>query len=87
MTSCEAALKTFCIVYTNKCVYCCVHHSPAYIHLCRSLVIISIILGFFGSILALVGMKCTKLGGSEIMNARVTFAAGMNYLLSGKHLH
>uniref|UniRef100_A0A8C0Y412 Claudin n=2 Tax=Cyprinus carpio TaxID=7962 RepID=A0A8C0Y412_CYPCA len=54
-----------------------------YIHLCRSLVIISIILGFFGSILALVGMKCTKLGGSEIMNARVTFAAGMNYLLSG----
>uniref|UniRef100_A0A671M3V4 Uncharacterized protein n=1 Tax=Sinocyclocheilus anshuiensis TaxID=1608454 RepID=A0A671M3V4_9TELE len=54
-----------------------------YIHLCRSLVIISIILGFFGSILALVGMKCTKLGGSEIVNARVTFAAGMNYLFSG----
>uniref|UniRef100_A0A672RJE0 Claudin n=1 Tax=Sinocyclocheilus grahami TaxID=75366 RepID=A0A672RJE0_SINGR len=54
-----------------------------YIHLCRSLVIVSIILGFFGSILALVGMKCTKLGGSEIVNARVTFAAGMNYLFSG----
>ncbi|XP_043089974.1 claudin-10 isoform X1 [Puntigrus tetrazona] len=58
-----------------------------YIHLCRSLVIISIILGLFGSILALVGMKCTKLGGSEYVNARVTFAAGMNYLVSGKHLH
>ncbi|XP_043089977.1 claudin-10 isoform X4 [Puntigrus tetrazona] len=54
-----------------------------YIHLCRSLVIISIILGLFGSILALVGMKCTKLGGSEYVNARVTFAAGMNYLVSG----
>ncbi|XP_073702016.1 claudin-10 [Garra rufa] len=54
-----------------------------YIHLCRSFVIISIILGFFGSVLALVGMKCTKLGGSEIVNARVTFAAGMNYFISG----
>ncbi|XP_030643405.1 claudin-10-like [Chanos chanos] len=54
-----------------------------YIHLCRSLIIISIILGFFGAILALVGMKCTKIGGSEIANARVTFAAGLNYFVSG----
>ncbi|KAF3843211.1 hypothetical protein F7725_002060, partial [Dissostichus mawsoni] len=30
--------------------------------------------GFFGSVLVLVGMKCTKVGGSEIVNARVTFA-------------
>ncbi|XP_062861756.1 claudin-10 [Trichomycterus rosablanca] len=54
-----------------------------YIHLCRALIITSILLGLFGAILALVGMKCTKLGGSEIANARVTFAAGMNYLVSG----
>lgn len=54
-----------------------------YIHLCRSLIIISIILGFFGAVLALVGMKCTKLGGSESVNARITFSAGINYLLSG----
>ncbi|XP_023661383.1 claudin-10-like [Paramormyrops kingsleyae] len=54
-----------------------------YIHVCRALVIISIILGFFGSVLALVGMKCTKIGGSDLANARVTFAAGMNYLISG----
>ncbi|MCI4378025.1 hypothetical protein PGIGA_G00211100 [Pangasianodon gigas] len=54
-----------------------------YIHLCRALVIVSILLGIFGAILALVGMKCTKLGGSEIAKARVTFAAGMNYLTSG----
>ncbi|XP_052004964.1 claudin-10 [Xyrauchen texanus] len=54
-----------------------------YIHLCRSLIIISIILGFFGAVLALVGMKCTKLGGSEIVNARITFTAGINYSLSG----
>ncbi|XP_048048528.1 claudin-10 [Megalobrama amblycephala] len=54
-----------------------------YIHLCRSLVITSILLGFIGSALALVGMKCTKLGGTEIVNARITFAAGITYLLSG----
>ncbi|XP_059895882.1 claudin-10-like isoform X2 [Gadus macrocephalus] len=53
------------------------------IHMCRALIIISIILAFFGSVLLLVGMKCTKIGGSEIANARVTFAAGMNFLISG----
>uniref|UniRef100_A0A4W5KFM3 Uncharacterized protein n=1 Tax=Hucho hucho TaxID=62062 RepID=A0A4W5KFM3_9TELE len=53
------------------------------IHMCRALIIISIILGFFGAILVLVGMKCTKIGGSEVTNARVTFAGGMNYLVSG----
>ncbi|XP_005953728.2 claudin-10, partial [Haplochromis burtoni] len=44
------------------------------IHMCRALIIICIILCFFGSILVLVGMKCTKIGGSELANARVTFA-------------
>ncbi|KAL7384887.1 hypothetical protein ABVT39_010740 [Epinephelus coioides] len=53
------------------------------IHMCRALIIISIILAFFGSILVLVGMKCTKIGGSEVANARVTFAGGMNYLIGG----
>ncbi|XP_035030705.1 claudin-10 isoform X3 [Hippoglossus stenolepis] len=33
--------------------------------------------------LVLVGMKCTKIGGSEIANARVTFAGGMNYFIGG----
>ncbi|XP_035030704.1 claudin-10 isoform X2 [Hippoglossus stenolepis] len=51
------------------------------IHMCRALIIISIILSFFGSVLVLVGMKCTKIGGSEIANARVTFAGGMNYFI------
>lgn len=52
--------------------------------MCRALIIISIILAGFGSLLVLVGMKCTKIGGSEIANARVTFAGGMNYLIGGK---
>uniref|UniRef100_A0A3P8UCV7 Claudin n=1 Tax=Amphiprion percula TaxID=161767 RepID=A0A3P8UCV7_AMPPE len=53
------------------------------IHMCRALIIICIILSFFGSILVLVGMKCTKIGGTELANARVTFAGGMNYLIGG----
>lgn len=52
--------------------------------MCRALIIIGIILSFFGSILVLIGMKCTKIGGSELANARVTFAGGMNYLIGGK---
>ncbi|KAM6986980.1 claudin-10-like [Aplochiton taeniatus] len=53
------------------------------IHMCRALIITSIILGFFASILVLVGMKCTKIGGSDVVNAKVTFAGGINYLISG----
>ncbi|XP_017278125.1 claudin-10-like isoform X1 [Kryptolebias marmoratus] len=53
------------------------------VHMCRALIITCIILCFFGSILVLVGMKCTKIGGSEITNAKVTFAGGMNYLIGG----
>lgn len=53
--------------------------------MCRALIITCIVLSFFGSILVLVGMKCTKIGGSEITNAKVTFAGGMNYLIGGKN--
>ncbi|XP_077436848.1 claudin-10-like [Vanacampus margaritifer] len=53
------------------------------IHMCRALIITAIILAFFGSVLVMVGMKCTKIGGSELAKARVTFAGGMNYLFAG----
>ncbi|XP_019738084.1 claudin-10-like [Hippocampus comes] len=53
------------------------------IHMCRALIITAIILAFFGSVLVMVGMKCTKVGGSELAKARVTFAGGMNYLFAG----
>ncbi|KAK9524088.1 hypothetical protein VZT92_017955 [Zoarces viviparus] len=56
---------------------------PAFLHGCRALAICSVITGFFGGVLTLVGMKCTKIGGSEIANARVTFAGGITYLVSG----
>ncbi|XP_076579280.1 claudin-10 [Chaetodon auriga] len=56
---------------------------PAFLHACRALAVCAVITGFFGGVLTLVGMKCTKIGGSEVANARVTFAGGITYLVSG----
>ncbi len=55
-----------------------------FLHACRALAVCAVITGFFGGVLTLIGMKCTKIGGSEITNARVTFAGGITYLVSGK---
>ncbi|XP_020490171.1 claudin-10-like isoform X1 [Labrus bergylta] len=54
-----------------------------YIQACRGLTIAAICLGFFGSIFALVGMKCTKIGGTDNSKARVACFAGVNFILSG----
>ncbi|XP_076869762.1 claudin-10 [Brachyhypopomus gauderio] len=56
---------------------------PVFLHVCRALAVVSVILGFWGAVLALIGMKCTKIGGSELANARVTFAAALTYMASG----
>ncbi|XP_012731325.2 claudin-10 [Fundulus heteroclitus] len=56
---------------------------PVYLHALRALAVCSVITGFFGGVLTLIGMKCTKIGGTEITNARVTFSAGITYLVSG----
>ncbi|XP_055069175.2 claudin-10a [Misgurnus anguillicaudatus] len=55
----------------------------AYIQVCRGLMISAVCLGFFGAILALVGMKCTKTGGSETTKARITCLCGLHFILSG----
>ncbi|XP_046902676.1 claudin-10-like isoform X2 [Hypomesus transpacificus] len=54
-----------------------------YIQVCRGLMIAAICLGFFGAIFALVGMKCTKIGGSDQNKARIAFLSGVNFILSG----
>lgn len=56
----------------------------AYIQVCRGLMISAVCLGFFGATLALVGMKCTKIGGSETTKARITCLCGLHFILSGK---
>ncbi|KAJ0005573.1 hypothetical protein NQD34_015467 [Periophthalmus magnuspinnatus] len=54
-----------------------------YIQACRGLMIAAVCLGFFGSIFALVGMKCTKIGGSDQNKARIACLAGVSFILSG----
>ncbi|XP_062852835.1 claudin-10a [Trichomycterus rosablanca] len=55
----------------------------AYIQVCRGLMISAVCLGFFGAIMALVGMKCTKIGGSESTKAKITSVSGLHFILSG----
>ncbi|XP_077453669.1 claudin-10a [Stigmatopora argus] len=54
-----------------------------YIQVCRGLMISSVCLGFLGAILALLGMKCTKVGGSETMKTSLVVFAGFHYIFSG----
>ncbi|KAM9327694.1 claudin-10 [Pholidichthys leucotaenia] len=56
---------------------------PVFLHACRALAVCAVITGFFGGVLTLIGMKCTKIGGTEIANARVTFSGAVTYLASG----
>uniref|UniRef100_A0A3P8U4H8 Claudin n=1 Tax=Amphiprion percula TaxID=161767 RepID=A0A3P8U4H8_AMPPE len=54
-----------------------------YIQACRGLMIAAVCLGFFGSVFSLVGMKCTKIGGTDKNKARITCFAGVDFILSG----
>ncbi|XP_048350848.1 claudin-10 isoform X2 [Sphaerodactylus townsendi] len=57
--------------------------TEGYIQACRGLMIAAVSLGFFGSVFALVGMKCTKVGGSDQTKARIACLAGMVFILCG----
>lgn len=46
--------------------------------------IAAVCLGFFGTVFALVGMKCTKIGGTDKNKAKIACFAGVNFILSGK---
>ncbi|XP_002939572.2 claudin-10 [Xenopus tropicalis] len=54
-----------------------------HIQVCRGLLIAAVSFGFFGSIFALIGMKCTKIGGSDNTKAKITCFSGLLYILSG----
>ncbi|KAF3694824.1 Claudin-10 [Channa argus] len=54
-----------------------------YIQACRGLMIAAVCLGFFASIFALIGMKCTKIGGTDKNKARIACFAGVDFILCG----
>lgn len=45
----------------------------------------AVCLGFFGAVFGLVGMKCTKVGGSDQTKAKIACLAGLIFILSGKY--
>ncbi|XP_060784595.1 claudin-10-like, partial [Neoarius graeffei] len=54
-----------------------------YIQVCRALMIAAVCLGFFAIACALVGMKCTKIGGNDQVKARIVCASGIQYFICG----
>ncbi|XP_033005836.1 claudin-15-like isoform X2 [Lacerta agilis] len=57
---------------------------PAYIQACRALMITSLILGMCGTLLTLLGLKCTQLGSnSENTKSRIAMLGGMVFILAG----
>ncbi|KAM3677729.1 claudin-10 isoform 2-T2 [Ammospiza maritima maritima] len=54
-----------------------------YIQACRGLMISAVCLGFFGAVFGLVGMKCTKVGGSDQTKAKIACLSGLIFILSG----
>ncbi|KFV42691.1 Claudin-19, partial [Tyto alba] len=50
----------------------------------RALMVISLLLGFFGIIVSVVGMKCTKVGEEDpVTKSRIAVAGGVLFVLSG----
>ncbi|KAM6443203.1 claudin-15-like isoform 2-T3 [Liasis olivaceus] len=54
-----------------------------FIQACRALMITSLVLGMGGTLLALLGLKCTQLGSSDERKARLSIMSGMIFLLAG----
>ncbi|KFO14041.1 Claudin-19, partial [Balearica regulorum gibbericeps] len=56
----------------------------AYMQTSRALMVISLLLGFFGIIVSVVGMKCTKVGEEDpVTKSRIAVAGGVLFVLSG----
>ncbi|XP_043557723.1 claudin-15-like isoform X2 [Chiloscyllium plagiosum] len=56
----------------------------SYIQACRALMIISIILGVIGTLMALFGLKCTNIGSmDEKAKGKISLSGGLVFILSG----
>lgn len=57
---------------------------PVHIQTCRALMVVSVLLGFFGIIVSVVGMKCTKVGDNNpATKTRIAMTGGALFLLAG----
>ncbi|NXM66630.1 CLD19 protein, partial [Serilophus lunatus] len=77
-----------CASQSTGQVQCRLHDSllslDVHIQTSRALMIISLLLGFFGIIVSVVGMKCTKVGEEDpVTKSRIAVAGGVLFILSG----
>ncbi|KAG9338502.1 hypothetical protein JZ751_025737 [Albula glossodonta] len=57
---------------------------PDYVQACRALMIIALILGLIGIIVALLGLKCTKIGSaSDRAKGKIALSGGGVFILAG----
>ncbi|XP_064418514.1 claudin-15 [Latimeria chalumnae] len=57
---------------------------PAFLQACRALMISSLILGLFATVLGLLGLKCTKIGSSnKIMKGKIALTGGVLFIIGG----
>ncbi|XP_055725502.1 claudin-19-like isoform X3 [Salvelinus fontinalis] len=60
------------------------HVVEVHIQTCRALMVVSVLLGFIGMIVSVVGMKCTKVGDNNpISKGRIAVSGGALFLLAG----
>ncbi|XP_053853617.1 claudin-19 isoform X2 [Vidua macroura] len=77
-----------CAAQSTGQVQCRLHDSllslEVHIQTSRALMVISLLLGFFGIIMSVMGMKCTKVGEEDpVTKSRVAVAGGVLFILSG----
>ncbi|XP_044291998.1 claudin-15-like isoform X1 [Varanus komodoensis] len=77
-----------CTTTSMSVVQCEKFHSFLYLHTyiqaCRALMILSLVLGVSGTLLALLGLRCTQLGtATETKKAKIAMIGGMMFILSG----
>ncbi|XP_071431575.1 claudin-19 isoform X4 [Pithys albifrons albifrons] len=80
-----------CAAQSTGQVQCRLHDSllslDVHIQMSRALMVISLLLGFFGIIVSVVGMKCTKVGEEDpVTKGRIAVAGGVLFVLSGMNL-
>ncbi|NXP10621.1 CLD19 protein, partial [Thinocorus orbignyianus] len=77
-----------CAAQSTGQVQCRLHDSllslDVHIQTSRALMVISLLLGFFGIIVSVVGMKCTKVGEEDpVTKSRIAVAGGVLFILCG----
>ena len=72
LSFCAPLPASFCLLYL------------VHIQTCRALMVVSVLLGFIGIIVSVVGMKCTKVGDNNpSTKTRIAVTGGALFLLAG----